>query len=117
MIQLAGPGGAGKTTIGAELADSLGCEFLDLDREFTRRLGDVDEFIAANGYDGYARANVTVYIQIIESAFDGVIALSSGFLLYDVNVHPGYADCTRGIARDPRALVLMPTVELESCVC
>ena len=35
MIHLVGPGGAGKTTIGAALADRLAVPFRDLDAEFT----------------------------------------------------------------------------------
>ena len=41
MIQLIGPGGAGKTTIGAALADRLGARFVDLDAEFISRHGDI----------------------------------------------------------------------------
>lgn len=38
-IFLVGPMGAGKTTIGRQLAKSLGCRFLDSDREIERRTG------------------------------------------------------------------------------
>jgi shikimate kinase len=116
MIQLAGPGGAGKTTIGAELAAILRCDFLDLDREFTSRIGDIDEFIAANGYDGYARANVSLYLEIADSAFNGVLALSSGFMVYSLDIHPSYATVVRAISQSASAFVLIPTVEIESCV-
>ena len=39
MIRLVGPGGAGKTTIGAVLAEAIGCGFVDLDAEFRARIG------------------------------------------------------------------------------
>ena len=45
MIRLIGPGGAGKSTIGALLADRLDVTFLDLDRHFAGRLGDISEYI------------------------------------------------------------------------
>src|SRR5207237_317566 len=38
-IRLIGPGGAGKTTVGAALAERLAIPFLDLDAEFTARHG------------------------------------------------------------------------------
>ncbi|MEO6239244.1 MAG: shikimate kinase [Vicinamibacterales bacterium] len=58
MIRLVGPGGAGKSTIGALLAERLNVAFLDLDRHFADRLGDIGEYIGRYGYDAYAQANV-----------------------------------------------------------
>jgi shikimate kinase len=39
MIRLIGPGGAGKSTIGALLAERLDITFLDLDRHLVGRVG------------------------------------------------------------------------------
>lgn len=58
MIRLVGPGGAGKSTIGALLAERLNAPFLDLDRQCADRHGDIGEYIDRHGYDVYARANV-----------------------------------------------------------
>jgi shikimate kinase len=110
-----GPGGAGKTTIGAELSSSLGCAFVDLDREFSSRNGGIDEFIAAHGYSAYARANVTLYFQLAAPPFAGVLALSSGFMTYDLDVHDRYAGCVREISLSRSAFVLLPTLDLETC--
>ena len=41
MIQLVGPGGSGKTTVGSALARRLQVPFVDLDAEFTARIGDI----------------------------------------------------------------------------
>ena len=71
MIHLIGPGGAGKTTIGAIVAQSLGCDFLDLDAEFEARIGDIDVFIGENGYGPYASANVGVYLNLKHSGCSG----------------------------------------------
>lgn len=60
MIQLIGPGGAGKSTVGVALATRLGCPFRDLDREFKRRRTDITTFMGVHGYDAYARENVAV---------------------------------------------------------
>jgi shikimate kinase len=58
MIRLIGPGGAGKSTIGALLAERLDVPFLDLDRYFAARLGDISEYNSRHGYDAYARENI-----------------------------------------------------------
>lgn len=116
MIRLVGPGGAGKTTVGAVLADALGCAFVDLDREFGARCGDISEFIAARGYDAYARRNVEVYHRIERSVFTGVMALSSGFMTYPPDAHPSYSKTRADIARNPETFVLLPSLEVETCV-
>jgi len=45
MVRLIGPGGAGKSTIGALLAARMGASFVDLDRFFSERIGDISQFI------------------------------------------------------------------------
>ena len=64
MIQLVGPGGAGKTTIGAALAERLGARFGDLDEEFTARHGDISAYLDAHGYEAYAAQNVDLYLHL-----------------------------------------------------
>jgi shikimate kinase len=61
MIRLIGPGGAGKSTIGALLAERLDIPFLDLDRHFAKRVGDISDYIGGHGYDAYARENIETY--------------------------------------------------------
>lgn len=58
MIRLIGPGGAGKSTIGALLAERLEFAFVDLDRHLADRVGDIGDYINAHGHGTYARANV-----------------------------------------------------------
>ena len=65
MVQLVGPGGAGKTTIGAALAQRLGARFGDLDAEFTARHGDISAYLDAHGYEAYAAQNVGVYLDLV----------------------------------------------------
>jgi shikimate kinase len=113
MIHLIGPGGAGKTVVGPLVAQRLGVAFHDLDAVFARRFGDIDAFIAARGYPAYARANVQAYLGV---EADGVIAASSGFMTYPAAVHPRYAAVRDAIGRSPTTFVLLPSLDLETCV-
>lgn len=116
MIQLVGPGGAGKSTVGAALARQLGCQFLDLDREFERRHADIDAFIDAHGYEWYARENVAVYLDLVPDLRNTVLALSSGFMVYPPSAHSAYAAITDGIASSRTTFVLLPSLHRETCV-
>lgn len=83
MIRLIGPGGAGKSTIGALLAQRLNVPFLDLDRHLAGRVGDISEYINRHGYDAYARENVEAYCSLFRGGVrPNVLALSSGFMTY-----------------------------------
>lgn len=116
MIWLIGPGGAGKSTAGPLLAQRLSLPFRDLDVEFAARCGDIDAFIAAHGYQAYARANVQGYEVVVRDGFRGVLALSSGFMTYPPEVHSGYSGMRREIARSRTTFVLLPSLDLEACV-
>jgi shikimate kinase len=117
MIHLIGPGGAGKTTTGAALADRLGVPFVDLDAEFASRCGDISTYLEMHGYDAYAAQNVSVYSALTSVAEPfRVVALSSGFMTYRYDVHPGYPDLRERIASSPLTFVLLPAFDLETCV-
>lgn len=60
-IRLIGPGGAGKSTIGALLAERLEIAFVDLDQHLAGRVGDISKYIGWHGYDVYAPKNVETY--------------------------------------------------------
>jgi shikimate kinase len=116
VIHLIGPGGAGKTTAGAVLADRLGVPFVDLDAEFAASRGDISTYLDMHGYDAYAAQNVSVYsaLTTVEEPFR-VVALSSGFMTYRHDVHPGYPGLRERIASSPLTFVLLPTLDLETC--
>lgn len=116
MIRLTGPGGAGKSTTGAALAARLACPFLDLDRAFERRHGGIDGFIAGHGYAAYARENVATYLALVRGSPHGVVALSSGFMVYPPSVHPDYATVAEAVATKRGTFVLLPSLDLEVCV-
>jgi shikimate kinase len=106
-FRLVGPGGAGKSTIGALLAERLGLRFLDLDRTVEGRVGNISEYIGRHGYDMYARANVETYCSTC-CGHDrpGVVA----------DVHPEYARVRHDLEHDSHTFVLLPSLDREICV-
>jgi shikimate kinase len=117
VIRLVGPGGAGKTTTGARLAEHLGGAFIDLDERFAATHGNISEYLNAHGYTSYAMQNVHTYLDVMEaSAGSRVLALSSGFMTYSPDVHPDYARARDEIAASPTTLVLLPSLDYDTCV-
>ena len=115
-IHLVGPGSAGKTTIGKTLAVRLDFQFVDLDTEFMSRIGDISQQIDGEGYEAYARKNVETYISIADSNDPSVFALSSGFMTYRDDIHPSYTRIRSEIANSQNTYVLLPSIDLETCV-
>ena len=117
MIQLVGPGGSGKTTAGASLAERLDVPFVDLDAEFAASIGGISDFLDTHGYEAYAQRNVSLYAVLVgEQVRPGVVALSSGFMTYPDDVHPDYVRWRERVASSTSTLVLLPSRDLESCV-
>lgn len=118
MIRLIGPGGAGKTSTGSLLARRLGTRFVDLDERFGAVVGDISAYLESHGYDAYAASNVDVYVDLVRGMEERacVVALSSGFMTYRDAVHPAYARLRSEIAARPATFVLLPSLDLETCV-
>jgi shikimate kinase len=117
MIRLIGPGGAGKSTIGALLAERLDVAFLDLDRYFAGRAGDISDYIGRHGYDAYARENVEAYCSLFRGGIRrDVVALSSGFMTYASDTHLEYAGVRGDLEECAQTFVLLPSLDRELCV-
>ncbi len=116
MVHLIGPGGAGKTTIGAALARRLGVRFADLDAAFTARYGDISAYLDVHGYEAYAAENVALYLDTMSAVRAEIVALPSGFMTYPDGIHPGYLALRQRIAWSSSTFVLLPSVNLEACV-
>ena len=116
-VRLVGPGGSGKSTVGALLAECLAVPFFDLDRIFASRVGEISEYINRHGYAMYARENVETYCSTCRGQDPArVVALSSGFMTYARDVHPEYVCVRDELERDSRTFVLLPSLGREICV-
>lgn len=115
MIHLIGPGGAGKSTVAPHVAALLGAPVFDLDRAFEAVHGSIDDFIQAHGYAAYAAANIETYLEQRPRAVV-VVALSSGFMVYPADVHPAIRELQRDIAAARTTVLLIPSLDLETCV-
>jgi shikimate kinase len=100
--------------VGAVLAERLGVRFIDLDRCFAERHGDISAYLRQFGYEAYARANVDTYRALPHRA--DVMALSSGFMTYPLAIHPEYARLRRDIEESATTFVLLSSLDCERCV-
>lgn len=114
-VILTGPGAAGKSTVGASLAERLSIPFVDLDRCFESHGGDIGEYIKRFGYEAYAHQNVETYNSLAAKEHT-VTALSSGFMTYPPDIHPRYELFRRCIEANPTTFVLIPSLDYQVCV-
>jgi shikimate kinase/3-dehydroquinate synthase len=72
--------GAGKSTIGKEIADQSGRPFVDLDRELERRHGSIPELFE-RGESEFRRQEEELAVEVLASAAPAVVALGGGAVL------------------------------------
>ncbi|VWC54663.1 shikimate kinase [Burkholderia lata] len=117
LVHLIGPGGAGKTTVGAIVAARLNWRFVDVDQCFLSAHGNIADFIRRHGYAEYVSHNVRLYEQLKRGmSAPTICAVSSGFMLYPADVAPAYPAIRRGIEEDGFTALLLPSFDLERCV-
>jgi shikimate kinase len=76
-IFLVGPMGAGKSTIGRQLAEALGYEFLDSDQEIQRRTGvDIPTIFEYEGEEGFRKRERQVIEDLAQR--EGVVLATGG---------------------------------------
>jgi len=81
-IFLIGPMGAGKTTVGRVLADSVGLSFFDSDLEIQRRTGvDISTIFSIEGEIGF-RNRETQVIDLL-SCMDNIVLATGGGVVLD----------------------------------
>ncbi|MEN2468537.1 shikimate kinase [Burkholderia sp. GS2Y] len=116
LAHLVGPGGAGKTTVGAIVAERLNWRFLDVDQCFLASHGNIADFIRDHGYAEYAAHNVRLYEQLKRDiSAPTICAVSSGFMLYPADIAPAYSALRRCIEEDALTSLLLPAFDLERC--
>jgi shikimate kinase len=82
---LIGPMGAGKTTVGRQLAEALQSEFIDSDHEIQRRTGvDIPTIFEFEGEEGFRNREQVVIEEL--TAREGIIlATGGGAVLREAN--------------------------------
>jgi shikimate kinase len=76
-VFLIGPMGAGKTTVGKLLADELGLEFLDTDKEIEARTGaDIGWIFDVEGEEGFRKREAAMLEEL--TARNGVLVATGG---------------------------------------
>jgi len=84
-LALAGFMGAGKTTLGEEVARRLRRRFVDLDHEIEQQTGaTIEELFARDGEPGFRAIEETISASVLDSAEPAVIALGGGTVLSSV---------------------------------
>jgi XRE family transcriptional regulator, aerobic/anaerobic benzoate catabolism transcriptional regulator len=81
-IALLGLRGAGKSTLGAELAAQRGVPFVELDREIEREAGtSMNEILLLHGQAGYRRYERRALFRIAEDHAEGVVMTTGGSIV------------------------------------
>jgi len=76
-IFLIGPMGAGKTTIGRQLAHNLACNFIDSDREIEERTGvDIPTIFEFEGEQGFREREAAVIDELTQ--LHGIVLATGG---------------------------------------
>ena len=94
--------GAGKSTVGAALAKSVGAPFVDLDRVTEALLGEsIAEAIRTRGESAFREVETRALVEVVEAS-RGVVALGGGTLISAPN---------RALARSRGVLVTLKVSE------
>jgi XRE family aerobic/anaerobic benzoate catabolism transcriptional regulator len=81
-IALIGLRGAGKSTLGAQLAQERGVPFIELDREIEREAGtSMNEILLLHGQAGYRRYERRALFRIAEDHAKGVVMTTGGSIV------------------------------------
>lgn len=126
LVVLVGPPGAGKTTVGRIVAETLGASFRDTDTDVELAAGESISDIFIGSGEARFRALERAAVQAALAEHDGVLAVGGGAVLDDgtrvslrehhvVFLDVGLADAVKrvGLARDRPLLLGSPRSELN----
>ena len=57
-----------------------------------------------------------MYLELAPHLVRSVVTLSSGFMVYPASVHPAYVSVAEAVARSPTTVVLLASLDRETCV-
>ena len=81
-VALIGLRGAGKSTLGAQLAGERGVPFIELDREIEREAGtSMNEILLLHGQAGYRRYERRALLRVAEEHPEGVVMTTGGSIV------------------------------------
>lgn len=81
-VALIGLRGAGKSTLGAQLAAQRGVDFVELDREIEREAGtSMNEILLLHGQAGFRRYERRALLRIAEDHPEGVVMTTGGSIV------------------------------------
>lgn len=85
IVFLVGCRGAGKTTVGRQLARELSCAFTDMDEFLCARAGmSVADMVAAEGWEGFrARECAALREAVAEASAGGAVIATGGGIVLD----------------------------------
>lgn len=79
LIALTGYMGSGKSTVGALVADALGCPFIDLDEVIVKKAGrSIPEIFEAEGERGFRRLEKQALEKTVAKYAESTVVLSLG---------------------------------------
>ncbi len=81
-IFFVGPRGSGKTTVGKEIAQKLGMNFLDMDEELENRMGNsIAEVVKNKGWEEFRKEEKSLLKECIEKK--GLVVATGGGVVID----------------------------------
>jgi shikimate kinase/3-dehydroquinate synthase len=101
-VVLVGHMGAGKSTLGGEVAQRLGRPFHDIDREIERAHGDIGELFVRGGEAAFRELEATFVREVCDRRRPVVVAVGGG------------AVETRGLLEELDALVVFLDVDVDT---
>ncbi len=126
LVVLVGPPGAGKTTVGRELARRLGARFRDTDQDIVTSAGKPIAEIFIDDGEEHFRTLEREAVATALTSHDGVLSLGGGAVLSEhtrdllkqhtvalLDVDLGNAASRVGLNRDRPVLALNPRAQLK----